>query len=364
MAGLSVHRAGLMTTIQDEGRWGYQAAGVPVAGPMDGWSHRLANLLVGNPRDAATLEITGTGPDLRFDRPARLAIAGAAFSGHLDGRPWTSPVVLEASAGSRLTFGDRLRGFRAYLAAAGGFDAPLVLGSRATDMRSGLGGLNGRALRDGDRVLLAPGRQDPTVRAVPPDAGWMLPEAPARLRIVLGPDSDDDDAGRAFEQLVGGSFTVSPQSDRMGYRLTGGPVRIGAAPRISAPVTTGLVQVPPSGDPVLLMADRQTTGGYAAAAVVIAADLPRAAQLGPGDRLRFERCDHEAALHALLHIERTLLAIDERAGRRRHARRDRVARRVRILEDAARARRRQRLRALAIRERLARHHPQRGGLSL
>ena len=309
MTGVSVLRAGLMTTIQDEGRWGYQAAGVPVAGPMDGWSHRLANLLVGNPRDAATLEITGTGPDLRFDRAARLAIAGATFSGHLDGRPWTSPVVLDAPAGSQLAFSRRERGFRAYLAAAGGFGAPLVLGSRATDVRSGLGGLGGRALRDGDRVPIAADRRGAAGRVAPPDAGWMLTEGPARLRIVRGPD-EDGDAHRAFEQLVSGSFTVSPQSDRMGYRLSGTPVGIAAAPRISAPVVAGLVQVPPSGDPVLLMADRQTTGGYAAVAVVIAADLPRAAQLGPGDRLVFESCSHDAALQALLAIERTLLAID------------------------------------------------------
>ena len=310
MTRVVVYRAGLLTTIQDEGRWGHQAAGVPVSGPMDGWSHRLANLLVGNGRGAPALEVTATGPDLRFEGPATIAIAGARFAGEIDDRRWSSPVVLEARAGSRLTFGARQHGLRAYIAAGGGFDAPLVLGSRATDVRSRLGGIAGRPLRDGDSLHVL-GTAHAATRSVPPDAGWMLSAEPCRLRIMRGPEPGRA-AEEAYEALLSSVFTVSPRSDRMGYHLAGAAVPIDAAPRISAPVATGVVQVPPDGAPVLLMSDRQTTGGYAPVAAVITADLPRAGQLGPGDRVAFDACEAEAALLALIASERTLLALEGR----------------------------------------------------
>jgi len=311
MVRITVQRAGLLTTIQDEGRWGHQSAGVPVSGPMDPWSHRLANLLVGNGRDAATLEVTGSGPDLRFEQPASLAITGAQFSGVLDGRRWTSPVALDVRAGSRLAFGERLRGMRAYVATGGGFDVPLVLGSRATDTRSRLGGVGGRAVRDGDCLhARGGGHRSPAPRVVE-NAAWVLPADPTRLRVSRGPEQGGS-ADAAFERLLSGSFTVSPRSDRMGYHLAGTPVTVDAEARISGPVATGVIQAPPSGEPVLLMSDRQTTGGYPIVAVVIAADLPRAGQLGPGDRVVFETCTPGEAVHALIVQEQMLLAMDAR----------------------------------------------------
>ena len=311
MVRITVQRAGLLTTIQDEGRWGHQSAGVPVSGPMDAWSHRLANLLVGNGRDAATLEVTGTGPDLRFEQPVPLAVTGARFSGTLDGRRWTSPVALDARAGSRLVFGERLQGMRAYVAAGGGFDVPLVLGSRATDLRSRLGGVGGRAVRDGDRLRARGGGHLTAATRPLPAAAWMLPSDPARLRVRRGPEPSAA-ADAAFERLLADPFTILPNSDRMGYRLAGTPVMVDSSARISGPVTTGVVQAPPSGEPVLLMSDRQTTGGYPIVAVLIAADLPRAGQLGPGDRVVFEACEPGEAVHALIALEQTLLAMDAR----------------------------------------------------
>jgi biotin-dependent carboxylase-like uncharacterized protein len=272
-----------------------------------GVPHRLSNLVLGNSDTAATLELTGTGPDLTFEASTSVAVTGARFRGELDGRSWVSPVVLRVPAAGRITFGERLAGFRGYLAVAGGFDVPSVLGSRATDLRSRVGGICGRALRDGDALPVLPQTAN-AIRMLPRDAGWMLPERPCRLRVLRGPEAGPV-ADAAFEALVNGSFIVSPRSDRMGYHLTGTHVRLDRGRLVSGPVATGLIQVPPSGDPVLLMADRQTTGGYAIVAAVITADLPRAGQLGPGDKVEFQACEPEAALRALISSEQALLAV-------------------------------------------------------
>jgi antagonist of KipI len=309
MTRVAVLRAGLLTTVQDDGRWGFQHLGVPVSGPMDRWSHRLANLLVANSETATTLELTGTGPELAFDGATSIAVTGARFRGELDGRPWISPVVLRPEGPCRVIFGERLAGFRSYLAISGGFDVAPVLGSRATDLRSRLGGFRGRALRDGDSLsLVSGGGHEP--RVVPKDAGWMLSETACRLRVIRGPEPGRA-ADAAFEALLSGSFAISPRSDRMGYHLLGSRVVLDAGRRVSGPVATGVIQVPPSGEPVLLMADRQTTGGYAVVATVITADLPRAGQLGPGDRVEFEATEPDTALRALIASEQALLALGE-----------------------------------------------------
>jgi antagonist of KipI len=302
---IRVERAGLLTTVQDSGRWGHQSLGVPVSGPMDGWSHRLANSMLGNPPSAATLEITGLGPSLVFEAPSVVAIAGAEFRGDVDGQQWTAPAVLEVGAGAQFTCRDRRRGLRAYIAVPGGFRVPLVLGSRATDLRSGFGGHEGRALRDGDALFAERAAAGITPHAGPVPAPELPREDVTRLRILPGPD---EDAAAAFDALAGGVFTVSHQSDRMGYRLGGASIRLERRARISAPVAMGVIQVPPSGDPILLMAERQTTGGYAAIAAVISADLPLAGQLGPGDRVSFEPCGMDAAISSLIARERLLLA--------------------------------------------------------
>ncbi len=147
---IHVVRPGLLTTVQDLGRWGHQSAGVPVAGPMDAFSHRLANLLVGNPASAATLEVTLIGPELRFERACTIALAGADFDVSCDGQPIGSGQSVWIEDGTRLQFGRRRAGARAYLAVAGGLQTPVLLGSRATHLVSGMGGLHGRALVAGD----------------------------------------------------------------------------------------------------------------------------------------------------------------------------------------------------------------------
>jgi KipI family sensor histidine kinase inhibitor len=314
---VTVLHPGLLTTIQDEGRWGYQDLGVPVAGPMDGAAHRLANTVLGNPRNAATLEATLLGPELRFERVGWIAVTGADLQPTLDGREAPMGVPVRCRAGSVLRFAGRRAGVRAYIAVDGGFAVPAVLGSRATHLLSGLGGIDGRALRAGDRLPLGDRGANPSgSRAEPekarpttdhPPVG--LPVGGARLRILPGPQRDHFEAS-AIEALEQRRYTVSPQSDRMGYRLSAGTrLAAPAGEMISDAVVMGGLQVPPSGEPILLMADRQTTGGYPQLAVVITADLPLAGQLGPGDWVEFDMCSLSDAIAALRDQEGQLSAL-------------------------------------------------------
>lgn len=282
-----VGKPGWFTTVQDLGRYGHQHYGVPVSGAMDRAAHTLANRLVGNRDHDATLEITLKGPELLFEDEAIIALAGADLTPMIDRAEialWTSLFV---QAGSRLTFGARRAGGRCYLAVAGGIDVPIVLGSRATHVASRTGGLQGRALMPGDRLLSAvPPSRGTAGRSVP--ASLRPPySGEARLRIVPGPQCTVF-GQEALQALASYSYRLSSQSNRMGYRLDGPPL---AQPRtepwISDGTAMGVLQLPPDGRPILLMADRQTTGGYPKPAAVIAADLPLAGQLVPGDAVTF-----------------------------------------------------------------------------
>jgi antagonist of KipI len=297
---MKVIRAGLLTTVQDRGRWGFQARGVPLSGAMDTYSHRLANRLAGNGPDAATLEVTLVGPHVEFESAARFVVAGAVFMLKLDGAPIQMNECVEAQPGSCLRFGERLRGARAYLAVAGGIEVPPVLNSRSTHIVSGMGGYEGRALRAGDVIEQGcdPLFEPRFPHALREQLSSFLPADGARVRVITGVNGG---------QLEGKRYRVSTQSDRMGYRLEGPPIPTGTpAELISSPVPTGAIQVPPSGQPILLMADHATVGGYPIAATVISADLPLAGQLAPGDWIEFEPCSLETADLALREFERTL----------------------------------------------------------
>jgi biotin-dependent carboxylase-like uncharacterized protein len=307
MGHLRVIEPGLLTTIQDLGRWGFQSHGVTVCGPMDMYAHRTANTLVGNHAEAATLEITVTGPELQFEGERSVAVAGAEFEMRLDGRPVSMHQMFTVGSGSRLRFGRRIEGARAYLAVAGGIDVPLVLRSRATDLTAGIGGLEGRALKEGDRLPFGRpiGRPDP--RAVSERTpGRLLSSGPTRLRVLPGPHVDRF-ADTGLSVLQDETYVVDPRSNRMGLRLSGGRVaHRGGVEIISDATPMGSIQVPATGLPILLMADRQTTGGYPTVAVVISADLRLAGQLAPGDVLSFVVCSLREALAALIAQEREL----------------------------------------------------------
>jgi biotin-dependent carboxylase-like uncharacterized protein len=302
---LQIVKPGLLTTIQDLGRYGHQASGVPVAGPMDTFSHRLANQLAGNDTDAATLEITLIGPELIVDADTTLAIAGGQFEVTCDDRPVAIGTSFTVSRGQRIKFGRVLEGARAYLAVAGGVQTSPVLGSRATHLVSKMGGLDGRTLIAGDRIPIA---NDPGPRPQRKSVGLTLPtKGRALLRVMPGPQVDWFQAD-SLKALGSVSFRISPQSNRMGYRLQGPPlVRTRDDELISEPLGIGAIQVPAAGEPILLMADRQTAGGYPKIGYVISADLPVAGQLAPGDFIEFHVCSDQEAVAALIARERQLL---------------------------------------------------------
>ncbi|HEY1303161.1 MAG TPA: 5-oxoprolinase subunit PxpB [Vicinamibacterales bacterium] len=303
---ITVLRSGLFTTIQDRGRWGRQDSGVPVGGALDRVSHRVANAIVGNDDDAATLEVTLLGPEIRLEADAVVAIAGANLGARLDGSEVAVNAPVACRAGSVLRFGERRSGARAYVAFDGGIVVPPVLGSRATSALCALGGVEGRAVVAGDRLPLGvPTRtRFPRRIDVPP-----IVSGGARLRVLPGPQ-DGFFTDEALDRLRRARFIVTPRSDRMGYRLEGATLlRVEGREMISDAAFTGGIQVPSSGDPIVLVGDRQTTGGYPQIATVITADLPLAGQLAPGDWVEFEVCTRREALAALVAQEGKLLAL-------------------------------------------------------
>ena len=312
MSSVYVVKPGLLTTVQDRGRWGSQSFGVSVSGPMDSYSHRLANAIAGNDAGAATLEVTLSGPELEFDETRTVAVTGAEFELTVDRRPVAMRSGLDVSAGSVLRFGRRVRGTRAYVAISGGITTPRALGSRSTHLPSAMGGLDGRALRAGDRLPLGEPLQNPRpVRRSQPvesSSTWTLPDGRATLRVLPGPQLDRF-VRTAWDVLQSAPYVVANDSNRIGYRLVGpGLETPGKLDLISDATPLGVLQVPPSGQPILLMADCQTTGGYPKIAAVISADVSVAGQLGPGDTVRFVECSTREALSALIAQERSLMA--------------------------------------------------------
>ena len=297
-SALVVVKPGMLTTVQDLGRVGYQRHGVPVAGPMDWYSHTLANRALGNDPRAAVLEITLLGPELAADGPVTCAIAGADIDVAVDGRAVVPGRPFDVSSGSRVRFGARRAGARLTLAVRGGFDLPLTFGSRATHLVSRMGPFGGRALKPGDRLPV--GHMTTHASSRDPLTPLPLPAGGAHVRVVPGAHRErfPDAAWRA---LTSSRFVVTPQSNRMGYRLEGPVIEhVRGADILSEATPIGALQVPGSGQPILLMADRQTTGGYTVIAHVITADLPVAGQLVPGDWIAFVGCTHAEALEALV----------------------------------------------------------------
>ena len=312
MPSVYVVKPGLLSTVQDRGRWGSQSLGVSVSGPMDSYSHRLANAIAGNDPGAASLEVTVSGPELEFDDTRTVAVTGAEFELTVDGRPVAMRSALDVSAGSVLRFGRRVRGTRAYVAISGGITTPRALGSRSTHLPSAMGGLDGRALRAGDRLPLGEPLQSPRPirRSQPVESSsiWALPDGRATLRVLPGPQLDRF-VRSAWDVLQSAPYVVANDSNRIGYRLVGPKLETpGKLDLISDATPLGVLQVPPSGQPILLMADCQTTGGYPKIAAVISADVSVAGQLGPGDTVRFVGCSTREALSALIAQERSLMA--------------------------------------------------------
>jgi antagonist of KipI len=301
-----VEEPGLFTTIQDLGRAGRYGAGIPTGGAMDRFALAAANLLAGNPQDAPALECTMSGPTLRARRGCVVAIAGADFQPLRNDRPVPTWEGVFLAGGDRLSFAGRRLGARAYLAVAGGFHADRWLGSAATYLLLRRGGLQGRQLQAGDELALGAEPSQPVVagRALPPA---LRPPygSDTDLRAVPGPHATRL-GPRGRRVFHGTTWRVSGDSDRMGYRLEGAELDMRMADLISFGLAMGCVQVPPSGHPILLLADHQTAGGYPVVAGVARADLPLAAQLMPGDGIRFREATIAEAQEAWRQSEAVL----------------------------------------------------------
>lgn len=311
---LRILEAGTFTTVQDLGRPGRGAFGVPPSGGFDALALRAANLLVGNPQDAATLECTLNGPVLASDRDLVVSLAGAAC----DTRAGDTPIELGTSfvlrARHALRVGRAISGVRCYLAVRGGIDAPIVLGSRATHVAAGIGGIGGRPLAAGDLLDVGadpgdqPKRRRLSATALPELAGEIV------LRAIPGPQEEAFTlAGRrGFFSAV---YRVSPHSDRSGVRLEGEAVELASTPDLDPEGTVeGAVQVPGDGMPIVLGPDRPTTGGYAKIATVVTADMSLVAQARPGTALRFKSVTIAEARMAWRRREAALLEGIEELG--------------------------------------------------
>jgi biotin-dependent carboxylase-like uncharacterized protein len=286
---IGVRQPGLLTTVQDPGRGGLAHLGVPGAGAADRRAFALANRLVGNPPEAAALEVTLAGPELEFGEAAVVALTGGRAAADLDGRPAPMDVAFPVQAGQVLRVGRLTTGLRAYLAVRGGIDVAPVLGSRSTDTLAPVGPPkleDGGSLDVGDQTA---GNPWPQVAPTPP----IDPEP--ILRAVRGP-RDDVFSRRALQTLIGEAWTVTSKSDRTGVRLDGPALeRRRKAELKSEGMVEGSLQVPPDGHPILFLANHPTTGGYPVIAVVVGHDLPLAAQARPGSRLRFRLLSLQAA---------------------------------------------------------------------
>ena len=304
MSDLLVQEPGPLTTIQDLGRFGHLRVGIPTSGPMDRDAFVLGNRLVGNPDGAAGLECTLVGPRLELTDDRLVAVTGADVATTLNGAAIPAWQAVPAKAGDVLRLGPARSGVRAYLAVAGGLATPVVLGSRATYVRGRLGGLEGRALRKGDRLPLgaaAPGPARRVRAARVPAYG-----AEITVAVILGPQ-DDRFTAAGIDAFLSGPYELLPQSDRMGARLKGPFVEHTRGHDIvSDGVPMGGIQVIGEGQPIVLLADRQSAGGYTKIATVCSFDLGRIAQLKPGGRLTFRRVT-VAEAHAMLRDSRRAL---------------------------------------------------------
>lgn len=293
MSNIKVVMGGILTTVQDYGRIGYQKFGISVAGVMDEYSYAMANALVGNKKGEAVLEATYFGPILKFEEDIVVAITGANMSPKVDNQPVNMYESILVKAGSTLSFGKLLSGVRTYIAFGGEIDVPVVNGSKSTLLKSKMGGFEGRGLKPKDELTIKVNKKA--------EAGRKLPEKyiPSLnkfnvIRVVLGPQDDYFTEEGINTLFRSGGYTLTKDMDRMGMRLNGEALESkDGADIISDGAVMGSIQVPSNGLPIILMADRQTTGGYTKVGTVIREDLPKLAQMAALNKLCFERISLE-----------------------------------------------------------------------
>jgi antagonist of KipI len=306
--GIRVLKPGLMTTIQDAGRNGFQRLGVSPSGAMDPFSYTLANLAAGNFKDEAALEITLIGPELLFEKNAIISIFGAETEARLNGRSVQRGRPVRASIGDVLSFGRMKAGCRTYLAVHGGIRLPITMGSRSTYLKAGFGGHEGRSLIRDDvlHIQQSQGCLSSSWHYSPCLSSFLHQDV---IRVMPGRQADWFSPA-VLQKFADGEFTILPESDRMGYRLKGPELgKSRQSEMITEPVSFGTVQVPSDGNPIILMAERQTTGGYPKIAQVQTADIPVLAQKKPGDSIRFAFTSIEEAQAAYIDQAKTIRSI-------------------------------------------------------
>ncbi|MRX53890.1 KipI antagonist [Bacillus sp. HMSC76G11] len=317
---IKVNKSGLLTSIQDLGRYGSQKYGVIASGAMDTLSHRIANMLVGNSENEAAVEMTMLGAHFEFQSDSMISICGGDLSPILNDRPAKMWRPLFVKKGSLLTFGGAKKGCRAYLAVAGGIEVPEVMGSKSTYLRAGIGGYEGRAIENGD-ILSVGKMSEQSIKlhealhdsALYSEIEWSA--SPEFIPFLREDESVRVIKGRQFEDfseesksmIFSETFKITPKSDRMGYRMEGPKLTLeDKTEMISEAVSFGTIQVPADGNPIILLADRQTTGGYPKIAQVASVDLPYLAQFKPGEVVRFKEISLEEAQELLIDRERRL----------------------------------------------------------
>lgn len=285
--GIKIMTGGFMTTIQDLGRYGYQETGMSVSGVMDTRSASLANILVGNDENEGVIEVTMMGPTIEFTKDNIIAVTGGDLGVKLDGASFPRYEAVLVRAGQTLSFAGMFGGARAFIAFAGGLDVPVVMGSKSTNLKSRIGGFQGRKLAAGDEIgFTAPKTWLPNMQL----RKLALPDYSAKehtLRVLLGPQ-DDHFKQSGIDTFLNNEYTISNEYDRMGCRMQGPVIKHKAGGDIITDgISFGAVQVPSHGNPIVMMADHQTTGGYTKIANVISVDLPILAQCMPGHKIRF-----------------------------------------------------------------------------
>ena len=287
MCKIKIHKPGLLTTVQDLGRYGYQQFGMPVSGAMDTKALKLANYLVGNDENEACLEATADGPKIEFECDIFIAICGADMQAKINGKEVEMYKTLMVKTGDILTFGKLINGFRTYISFAGGIQVPVIMGSKSTYLRGGVGGFKGRKLKKGDVVAIKNDSNKPEIRSIE-QKNIPVYRNHFTARIIPGPEADHFTVN-GLATFLHSEYTIAEQSDRMGYRLAGNKIEHKkSADIISSGIAFGTIQVPAHGQPIIMMADRQTTGGYTRIATIISEDLPYIAQLKPGDTILFK----------------------------------------------------------------------------
>lgn len=320
---ITIAKPGLLTSVQDLGRYGYQKFGVITSGVMDPVAHRIANLLVGNDEKEATLELTLLGPDMEFSEDTLISICGGNLSPSIDGKSVKLWRPVWVKAGSKLKFGGCKTGCRAYLAVSGGFEVPEVMNSKSTYIRAGIGGFNGKALQNEDELEIGPPSElSANISKILDDQiedrkfaemQWTISSeftassaSKPHVRVMKGRQYDwftTDSQMKLFTE----PFEVTSQSDRMGYRLKGPELSLEKEQEmLSEAVSFGTIQVPSEGNPIVLLADRQTTGGYPKIGQIATVDLSIMAQLKPGDKVQFVEVSHKVAQQLYLDREKKI----------------------------------------------------------